>query len=279
MEQTCYRHPDRETGVSCSNCGRPICVDCMTPTNVGMRCPECSRQKTKVVSGPAAYRGADPQATYAIIAVNIAVFLGQVMTGGGGFQARAGSIYEHGYLRGFEVNDGEYWRLLTGGFLHADPMHLIFNMLGVFFLGQLLEPRLGAVRFTALYLGSLFAGSLGAILLSPEAATVGASGAVFGLLGAALVLLRGSGLDPMRSFILPVLVINLLLTFARPGISIGGHLGGLAGGVLCALILQQTERGTLRGRQLGIAGCVLVAAVSIGIAIWASGEIRFYDLA
>lgn len=277
--QTCYRHPDRETGVSCSSCGNPICVDCMTPTNVGMRCPECSKQKTKVVAGAAAYRGSDPQVTYALIIANVAIFLGQVMTGGGGLRARAGGIYDWGYLRGFEVNDGEVWRLLSSGFLHADPMHLIFNMLGVFFLGQMLEPALGAVRFAALYFGSLFAGALGALLISPEAATIGASGAVFGLLGAAVILMRRSGIDLTRSFILPVLVLNLLITFASPGISIGGHLGGLAGGFACAGLIVATERGTSRGRLLGIAGCVLVAVVSIAVAIWASGQVRFYDLA
>lgn len=273
--QTCYRHPSRETGVSCSNCGRPICTDCMTPTNVGMRCPECTKQRTKVVTarslGPA-----DPQVTYAIVFVNVAVFLGQVMTGGGGLRARSGGIYDAGFLRGFEVNAGEWWRLVTAGFLHADPMHLLFNMLGVFFLGQLLEPTLGAVRYVALYLGSLLVGSFGVLLLSPDAATIGASGAVFGLLGAAFVIMRQRGMDPMRSFIGPILLINILLTF-RPGISIGAHLGGLVGGVLCALIIDAAERrGKRRGLQLGALGCFALALVAAVAAVVASGTASLY---
>jgi membrane associated rhomboid family serine protease len=275
MEQSCYRHPDRETGVSCSSCGRPICTDCMIPTSVGMRCPECARQRTKVRTAASLSAAAEPRATYAIIAANVVVFLAQVLTGGGGLQARSGSVYEHGVLWGPLVNEGEWWRLLTSGFLHADPVHLIFNMIGVYFLGQILESSLGPVRYVALYFGALFFGSFGVLLWSPEAQTIGASGAVFGLLGAAFVLMRRSGVDPMRSFIGPILLINLLLSF-RPGISIGAHIGGLIGGVLCALVISATERGSMRGRQLGIAGCIAIAVLAVIGGIVASGTETLY---
>src|SRR5688500_13186751 len=127
MEQTCYRHPDRETGVSCSSCGRPICTDCMIPTSVGMRCPECAKQKTKVHTARS-LSASEPRATYVIIAINVIAFLAQSLTAGGGLRARGGDIYVQGVLRGFEVNDGEWWRLITSGFLHADPLHLLLNM-------------------------------------------------------------------------------------------------------------------------------------------------------
>ena len=275
MEQTCYRHPDRETGVSCSSCGNPICVDCMTPTNVGMRCPECSKHRTKVVSGPQAFRAADPQAAYAIIAVTVAAFAIQAFSAGSG-RPRTGTIYENGVLFGPAVNDGEFWRLLTYGFLHADPIHLLLNMVGVFFLGQFLEPALGSARFAGLYFASLFAGALGVMIQSPGSLTVGASGAVFGLMGGAIVFLRGSGVDIWRSPIMIILGINLLFTFSASNISIGGHLGGLAGGLATAALILAAERGRRRQREAGIAACVLVAVVSIAVAIWASGQISFY---
>ena len=273
MEQTCYRHPDRETGVSCSSCGRPICTDCMIPTPVGMRCPECAKQRTKVHTARS-LSASEPRATYAIIGLNIVAFLLQTLTGGGGMRARAGEVYANGVLNGFVVNDGEWWRLITSGFLHADPLHLLLNMVGVFFLGQILEPALGTVRYVALYLGSLLVGSLGVLLLTPEANTLGASGAVFGLLGAAFLIMRQRGVDPMRSFIGPILILNIVLTF-RPGISIGAHLGGLAGGVLCAWLIGATDRGR-RGRELGTVACVVVALVAFVAAIAASGTESLY---
>jgi membrane associated rhomboid family serine protease len=275
MEQTCYRHPDRETGVSCSSCSRPICTDCMIPTAVGMRCPECAKQRTQVRTARS-LTASDPQATYAIIAVNVLVFLAQALTAGGGVAARSGDIYARGVLNGFDVNDGEWWRLLSSGFLHADPIHLLLNMVGVYFLGQLLEPALGTARYVALYLTSLLVGSFGALLLSPEANTVGASGAVFGLLGAAFLIMRQRGIDPMRSWIGPILIFNLIFSF-RPGISLGGHLGGLAGGLICAAIIEATERGSSRARVLGVAGCALVALVTVIAAIAASGTESLYN--
>lgn len=273
--QTCYRHPSRETGVSCSSCDRPICTDCMIATPVGMRCPECAKQRTKVHTA-ASLSASEPRVTYALIAINVVIFFGQILGGGGGARARAGEIYERGLLFGPYVNDGEWWRLITSGFLHADPLHLIFNMVGVYFLGQMLEPALGAVRFAALYFGSLLVGSFGVLLLSPEASTIGASGAVFGLLGGAFILMRQRGIDPMRSFIGPILILNIFLTF-RPGISIGAHLGGLVGGVICAVIIGAAEqRGAKQALRLGVAGCVLVAGLAFVGAIVASGTPSLY---
>ena len=273
--QTCYRHPSRETGVSCSSCDRPICTDCMIATPVGMRCPECAKQRTKVHTA-SSLSAASMNVTYAIIAVNLVVFAAQVLTGGGGARAADGAVYENGVLFGPFVDQGEWWRLLTSGFMHASVPHILLNMVGVYFLGQLIEPALGPVRYLSLYLGSLFAGSFGALLLSPDAGTVGASGAVFGLLGAAVVMMRQRGMNPMQSFIGPILLLNVLLSF-RPGISLGGHLGGLLGGVLCALVLAAADQQKgPRGLRLGVAGCVAIAAFSVVGGVVASGTASLY---
>ena len=272
--QTCYRHPSEETGVSCSSCGRPICTKCMTPTPVGMRCPECGRQKTRVQT-PRALAASDLVFTKAIIAINVLAFFAQVIGAGGARDTGASWAFQQGVLYGPAVDAGDYWRLLTSGFLHDGPIHLLFNMVGVWFLGQLLEPRLGPLRHAALYFASLFTGSLGVMLLSPEQTTLGASGAVFGLLGAAFILLRRQGMDPMQTFIGPILILNILITFAYSStISVGGHLGGLAGGALAALVIGLGE--DRRSRALQIGGCVAIAVAAIAASVVAAGTPSLY---
>ena len=234
----CYRHPERETGVSCSSCGRPICPDCMTPTSVGMRCPECSRERTRVVRPGAASGGSS--LTYILIGISVALALGDMLSGGsttGGGGLREGALLADGGVSRFTIDQGDYWRLITSGFLHFGVPHLAFNMLALYILGGLLEPAIGRLRFGLVYFASLLAGSFGALLFQPHGLTVGASGAVFGLMGAAVVVMRNRGINPMESGLGLWLGLNLLITFTIPGISIGGHLGGLAGGALSALLL------------------------------------------
>ncbi|HEY3189531.1 MAG TPA: rhomboid family intramembrane serine protease, partial [Solirubrobacteraceae bacterium] len=166
--QVCYRHPSRETGVRCSNCGRPICPDCMTPTPVGMRCPECSRQRTTVRT-LSSTRG-EPRVTVAIIIACVVAFLASGSLGPGGGEGN--QIYRDGALFGPAVADGEVWRLVTGGFLHAGVLHIAFNMYLLWILGQMLEPEYGSLRFAALYFTSLLCGSFGALLIDPHALTV-----------------------------------------------------------------------------------------------------------
>jgi membrane associated rhomboid family serine protease len=268
MAQTCYRHPDRETGVSCSSCGRPICPECMTPTPVGMRCPECSRQRTKVVRNPTGAPGqfrAFP-ATMALIVINVIVYLVEVAGGPGGINNPGGKVVLDFGLFGPYVSEGELYRLITSGFLHANLFpHLLFNMVLLFFLGRLLEPALGTTRFLVLYFASLLAGSFGALVLDPNALTVGASGAIFGLAGATFVIARGRGMDAIAGEIGILIVINLVFTFGRSNISAGGHIGGLIGGVLCALAIVAGERGMLgrRHRLLELLAMVAVAAISV----------------
>jgi membrane associated rhomboid family serine protease len=264
----CYRHPNRETGVSCSNCGRAICPDCMTPTSVGMRCPECSRERTQVRT--ARTMTDEPRLTYALIAINVIVFLAEfasgVTAGGGSFGGS--DLIRQGALYGPDVADGEVWRLLTAGFLHAGFAHLFFNMYSLYILGSLLEPAVGRLRFAIIYFVSLFAGSFGALIAAPNTLTVGASGAIFGVMGATIVVLRSRGLSVMESGLGIWLLLNLGITFIIPGISIGGHIGGLIGGALAALVLYGAPQLRLpRTAALLLASLVGVIAIAGSIAV------------
>ena len=268
----CYRHTNRETGVSCSNCGNPICPDCMTATPVGMRCPDCSRQRTNVRTLRNVY--AEPTVTYVLIGICVLLYLGTWMSGGD-----TSSVYiDLGTLGSGTLNTGEQvgvahgeiWRLVTGAFLHdpANPLHILFNMYILYWLGTMLEPVLGHVRFAALYFASLLAGSFGALVAAPNSLTVGASGAVFGLMAAAFVLQRARGVDPWRSGLGPVILFNLALPFLFPGlnISIGAHVGGLIGGGIAALAIEWLGS-RRRGHLLPVLACVAVGAVSVAGAL------------
>jgi membrane associated rhomboid family serine protease len=266
MAQNCYRHPDRETGVSCSSCGRPICPDCMTPTPVGMRCPECMRQRTKVVRNPTGTPGqfsAFP-ATMVLIAINVIVYLVEIAGGTGGINNPSGSfVAEFGLFGPIVGEGGEWYRLVTSGFLHASLFpHLLFNMVLLFFLGRLLEPALGTVRFVALYFASLLAGSLGVMLLDPNALTLGASGAIFGLAGATFVIARGRGMDRIAGEIGFLIVFNLIFSFSAANVSVGAHLGGLVGGIICALAIVAGEKGAYGKNRLPVE-LLLIALVGV----------------
>ena len=264
--ETCYRHPRRETAVHCSNCGRPICPDCMTPTPVGMRCPECARQKTKVHNMRT--MRSDPRVTVGIIIVCVVAFLASgsftIGSSGGNQLTRNFALFGPA----IDINN-EYWRLVTGGFLHANLLHIAFNMYLLWILGQMLEPMLGSGRFAALYFTALLWGSFGALVVTPDAHTVGASGAVFGLMGAAAVELRARGVNPFQTDIGFLIIFNLALSFVLSGISIGGHVGGLIGGALAGMALGYAERH--RNRWLGYAACGALGLFAIVGGIAAAG--------
>ena len=259
--QTCYRHPGRETGVNCSSCGRPICPDCMTPTPVGMRCPECARQKTPVRTMRNV--GAEPRVTVGIIALCVLAYLasGRFGVSGGGGDA----LFRDLALFGPSVADGEWWRLVTSGFLHAGLLHIAFNMYLLWILGRLLEPAVGSGRFAALYVTALLWGSFGALLVEPNAVTVGASGAIFGLMGAAAVDLRARGYSVLQSDIGILILLNLGLSFVLSNISVGGHVGGLIGGALVGAVFLVAERRRLP--WLSYAGCAALSAVAVAGAL------------
>jgi membrane associated rhomboid family serine protease len=259
--EVCYRHPNRETGVSCSNCGRPICPDCMTSTPVGMRCPECARRgRTKVRTMRT--MTAEPTLTWILIGVNVVAGIGSLS---GATVGDHGTLTDWGELSRATMANGDSWTLLTSGFLHAGLFHLLSNMLALWILGTMLEPVMGHVRFALVYFVALFCGSLGVLIVS-QGPSVGASGAVFGLMGAAVVVARHRGLNLMESGLGLWLGINLLITFTIPNISIGAHIGGLAGGFVAALILLEGDRFRLP-RYVPEIACALLGVAAIGVSV------------
>lgn len=242
----CYRHPDRETGISCTRCERPICPECMISASVGFQCPECVRGGSGTGHGRAANTArtiaggvvvADPYlVTKILIGINVAVFLATSVFPG--LEIQLALIGRYSELVGGPpegVATGEYYRLLTSAFAHIDWWHILGNVIGLWFIGGMLEPALGRARYLAVYLLSALGASALIYLLAPEnTPTLGASGAVFGLLGATIVLARRMR-DDMRPLI-AVAVFMLVLTFA-PGLNASwqGHIGGLVTGSLVGL--------------------------------------------
>ena len=277
---TCYRHPSRPSGVRCQRRSRPICVDCMVSAPVGFQCPECvstgARQTRQIM-----FLGEGvPYLTYALVAVNVAVALAGLTTTPGWVQGDLGTIGLHAGLLGggvalkdhslspIGVDYGEWYRVFTGAFIHAGPIHLGFNMLLLWQTGSLLEPSLGRARFAMLFLVSLLGGSFGALLAAPNTITVGASGAVFGLMGALFVAERAGRFPGRRSAVGFLIVINLALSLAIPGISIGGHIGGLLAGSATGWLFHEFERRRLPLVPVAMA-FVLAATLFVG-SLWAA---------
>jgi membrane associated rhomboid family serine protease len=274
----CYRHPRNETAVACSSCGRPICTECMVFAAVGIKCPECAGQPTGVKKAAKRTRtisslGSVGIVTRVLIGLNLAVFVLQISQGD--IEGIRSDVLERGALHGPSVAEGDWWRLFTTGFLHFGPIHLAFNLLMLWWFGTALEEMLGRGRFLALYAVSILAGAAGALLLEPAAATVGASGGVFGILGAGLVLER-RGINVFGGAALMIVVFNVFLSIVIARISLGGHLGGLAGGALAILALTQFGRVHAAYGRTGLLGMAGVAAVGIASVAIAYARVRGY---
>jgi membrane associated rhomboid family serine protease len=267
---TCFHHQDRVTGRSCTRCGRPACSDCLHDAPVGSHCWECIRAARPPTSERVRRWNATAGdvVTKAIIAVNVAVYLLTAATGGA--MGRGGDIQLRLALFGPAVAAGEWYRLVTSGFVHFGLLHIAFNMLILYRFGTLLEPALGKARMLALYTAALFAGSFGVVLLEPHGVTAGASGAVFGLVGATAVGLRHRGINVWQSGVGPLLAVNLIFTFAIPGVSIGGHVGGLIGGLLVGGVMLRSPNEP-RPAAEGLLFALMVTAVAFGGAIFAAG--------
>jgi membrane associated rhomboid family serine protease len=248
----------------------------MTTTPVGMRCPECAKQGTKVMR--LREMATLPRVTYALIAINVVAFLteqGQFTLFGSNIHVTAvgtsvgnGAVIDNGILDRFDISvNHEYWRLVSAGFLHENLLHIAFNMYLLYLLGLMLEPAIGSVRFAAVYFAALLAGSFGA-LLATAAPSLGASGAVFGLMGAMVVELRARRLSVMESGIGGLILINLILSFSLANISVGAHVGGLIGGALAGLAVRAAGD---RYKLLGLFACLALAAICVAGAIAVAG--------
>ena len=277
-EPVCPRHPDRVSYVRCQRCGRPTCPECQRPAAVGIQCVDCVREGQKSMRMPRTQFGAQvtadrrPVVTIAIIVICAAVWLMQMVS--------PQVTRELAFVPALGAS--EPWRFLTAAFAHSpgQVLHILFNMFALWQIGQYLEPMLGRLRFAILYLVSAFGGSVGYLLLaSPPALpltqegldqsnwlvpVVGASGAVFGLFGALLVLNRHLGRSSSAMF--GVLAVNAVLGFVVPGIAWQAHLGGLVTGVVLASVITATAPQGRRRLQLPALGAVLVL---VGVAAFA----------
>jgi len=263
----------------------------MTPTSVGMRCPDCARERTRVRRLPRRQIGASMSwsnpiqewsATQYLISINVVVFLVEVATGVSLFGSSYGGwVYTHGVLFGSALTSHnpnpppfsgthQYWRLLTTGFLHANLIHIGLNMLSLWFVGRALEPAVGTMNFLAIYFTSLLVGSFGALVFQPLVPTLGASTAIFGVFGALIVVAHARRIPIWQSGLGPMLLINLLFTLTVSGISVGGHLGGLAAGLVTGwLVVEFAEK---RNQQrLALVGCLVIAAASVFAAVAVAG--------
>ncbi|MCB0972025.1 MAG: rhomboid family intramembrane serine protease [Acidimicrobiales bacterium] len=290
--QTCHWHPDRQAGVICQRCDRPICPSCMHQASVGFHCPECTRSGAqKVYRGPAAFE-VRPILTFVLIGLNVAVFALVVAIGGasalGGSTtsvhvdlALVAKLWQQGdtlYVvplpdtTGIGVGEGQWYRLVTSGFLHYGAIHIAFNMYVLYVLGPVLERSTGRLRFGLIYGVSMLGGSLGALLVDPQALTAGASGAIFGLMGALVLAYRSMGVRIQDSPVFGILMLNLVITFLVSGISVGGHVGGLVGGLATGWLFYDLARRSDVDKRLPVvlAGGLAVALALAGVVV-ASG--------
>lgn len=269
---TCYRHLDRRTYVRCTRCNRFICPECMRDAAVGHQCADCVgegarsvRQATNIFGAPRP-KSMTPVVTYVLIGVNLLVFALQMSSPD---LERALALWPPG------VADGEVYRLLTSAFLHFGLTHIAFNMLALYFVGPPLEIALGRVRFVALYLLSALGGSVLVYLLTFNALTAGASGAVFGLFGATFVVGKRLNMD-VRS-VMMIIGLNLAFTFIYPlftsqNISWQGHIGGLVTGALVAAAFAYAPRQQRSLVQGGATVALLV--VFAGAVLWRTADLR-----
>jgi membrane associated rhomboid family serine protease len=272
---TCYRHPDRETYVRCTRCNRPICPDCMRSAAVGFHCPECvaegartQRSARTLFGGSVPTRGA--VVTMTLIALSVVAFLIDSIVPGNprewwmvGLQ-----LDDSGNLAG--LSQGEWWRLLTAAFLHGGILHLLFNMYALYLFGPQLEAAFGHVRFAVLYVLSALGGSAVSYLFAnPVQPSLGASGAVFGILGATLVVSRRLRYDVRGVTVL--IGINLALGFVIEGIDWRAHLGGLITGMAVAYAFAYAPRD--RRTLIGVGASVLVFLATVGIVAFRTAQL------
>ncbi|MEV0683211.1 rhomboid family intramembrane serine protease [Nocardia sp. NPDC050378] len=283
--QTCVRHPDRPTGLACTRCGRPACPECLRSAAVGQHCVDCVRQgqrdvrPVRTVAGARAGASPVPMVTYGLIAINVLVYLVTAAQAGNPMQNHRGSsVFGEFVLVPLLVADGEWWRVLGSGFLHYGAIHLLVNMFALYVVGRDLEQVLGRLTYGCLYLVSLLGGSAAVMALSdPYTMTAGASGAVYGLFGAVTVTLIRLRQSPTPMLV--VIGVNVLISFSLPGISLWGHLGGLAAGTLSALGILfvpgwLSARDLRSAQRIGWVAMGLVAVICLAVVVAAALWVR-----
>jgi membrane associated rhomboid family serine protease len=262
----CYRHPDRQSFVLCQRCGRTICPACQTPAAVGVHCPECVKEARQTMprTRPAVVtsmrrlgRSDSPVVTYSIIALCVVIFIAELVTG-----STRGVVFQDLVYYG-PLTATEPWRIVTSLFLHLSVLHILFNMYSVFVFGPMLERMLGRARFAALFLLSGIGGSVAVLLIAPATPVAGASGAIFGLLGAYFVIQRHLGGNNVQLLI--VIGLNLVISFIIPNIAWQAHIGGLIVGALIGLIFVRTRNRSQRGIQLASLGGTLAGLIVLTV--------------
>lgn len=264
-QSVCARHPDRRTGLRCSRCDRPACPACLREAAVGYQCVDCVREGKRTTRTATTVAGAQLRSTPIVvptlIAANVVVFVITVVQAHSLNRNIRSPLFNDWSLWPPIVAYGEWWRLFTSGFLHLGPIHLLLNMVALWVVGRDLELLLGRLRFSVLYVLSLFGGGISVFMFGDRTIPVaGASGAIFGLLGAIVVVIIRLRLDPRRALI--VVGLNIVISVTVPGISLLGHLGGLMVGALAAvgMVYPSPARRTLvqAGTTIGLV-LVLVA--------------------
>ncbi len=264
----CVRHPDRATGLTCTRCGRSACPECLREASVGYQCVDCVGQASQGARRGTTVAGAEPGgrplAVPVLIALNLAVFAWTAV------QARSitanadSDLFNAWALAPELVAGGEWWRLLTSGFLHIGPLHIAFNMVALWVLGRDLETALGRGRFLALYGVSLLGGAAAVMLFSPDSRVAGASGAVFGLMGGLAVVLRRMRVPAGQ--VIGLIAVNVVISVVIPGISLIGHLGGLVvGAAATAALVYVPDRNRNAVQAAALVGITLLLLVIIAV--------------
>jgi membrane associated rhomboid family serine protease len=268
----CVRHPDRPTALRCTRCDRPACPECLRSASVGQHCVDCVAQDQRTTRAPVTIAGARPNrrpvVVQTLIAVNVLIFAITAYQARGVMDLGPSILFRDWALTPVFTAHGYWWQLVTAGFLHVNPIHILMNMFALWVIGRDMERILGPARFTAVYLVGLLGGSVSVLLFGqPDVPTVGASGAVFALMGGLLVLVYRLKVNPSQ--VIGMIAINLVISVAIPGISLLGHVGGLVTGALltAALIFLPTRLPAERRRLWQVGAVVVLVVVLIGLAL------------
>jgi len=266
VPEVCYRHPDRQTGVSCQRCDRLVCGECASQASVGVHCPECKKGSKQEVYTTNTLPGSAGLATRAFVGINVAVYLVTMAFLGATLTDAGPRVYrDYGTFGPLIAENYDLWRIVSGGFLHSGIIHLGFNMYLLWMLGLSLEKALGSRDFVAVYLVSLLGGSAGAMLLAPANPVVGASGAVFGLIGATVLFHRSRGVGIFDTGLGFLIMMNAVFSL-RGGVSLGGHLGGFLAGLLLGALFFGMNQG--EGPMIPEANKRLAATIALGLVLF-----------